>query len=36
VRQAWAAAIAGVPAAEYARSHAELRQAFEKFGGIRF
>jgi 3-oxoisoapionate-4-phosphate decarboxylase len=36
LRQAWAAAIAGVPAAEYARSHAELRQAFEKFGGIRF
>jgi 3-oxoisoapionate-4-phosphate decarboxylase len=36
LQQAWEAAMAGIPSAEYARSHAELRQAFEKFGDIRF
>jgi ribulose-bisphosphate carboxylase large chain len=30
--QAWQAAVAGVPLAEAARTHAELRQAIEKFG----
>jgi ribulose-bisphosphate carboxylase large chain len=32
LRQAWEAAVAGVPLAEFARSHKELRQAMEKFG----
>lgn len=31
LRQAWDAAIAGIPLVEYARDHAELRQALEKF-----
>ncbi len=30
--QAWQAAVAGVPLAEAARTHAELRQAIDKFG----
>jgi ribulose-bisphosphate carboxylase large chain len=32
IRQAWDAVTAGVPMAEAARSHAELRQALETFG----
>jgi len=32
LRQAWEAAIAGVPLEEYAAEHAELAQAIEKFG----
>jgi ribulose-bisphosphate carboxylase large chain len=32
IRQAWAAAVAGVPLAEYARDHRALRQALEHFG----
>ena len=32
LRQAWEAAAQGVPLAEYARSHPELRQAMEKYG----
>jgi ribulose-bisphosphate carboxylase large chain len=32
VRQAWDAAQAGIPLDEYAREHAELRQAMERFG----
>ncbi|MDX1980281.1 MAG: ribulose-bisphosphate carboxylase large subunit family protein [Bryobacteraceae bacterium] len=32
VRQAWEAAIAGVPIEQAARDHAELRRAMEKFG----
>ena len=31
LRQAWDAAVAGIPLDEYARDHAELRQALEKF-----
>ena len=31
IRQAWDAAVAGVPAADYARDHAELRQALAAF-----
>ena len=31
LRQAWEAAIAGVPLADAARAHAELRQALQKF-----
>lgn len=33
IRQAWEAALAGVPAAEYARSHSELAHALAAFGG---
>ena len=33
LRQAWDAAVAGVPLETYAESHAELRQSLEKFGG---
>lgn len=36
IRQAWAAALAGTPVQEYAKTHAELSQAFDKFGSIRF
>jgi ribulose-bisphosphate carboxylase large chain len=32
VRQAWDAALAGVPLADHARDHPELRQALERFG----
>ncbi|HEX8200942.1 MAG TPA: ribulose-bisphosphate carboxylase large subunit family protein [Isosphaeraceae bacterium] len=32
IRQAWEAALAGVPLAEYARDRVELRQALERFG----
>jgi ribulose-bisphosphate carboxylase large chain len=32
IRQAWEAALARVPLAEYAREHTELRQALERFG----
>jgi ribulose-bisphosphate carboxylase large chain len=32
LRQAWEAAVAEKPLAEYARDHVELRQAIEKFG----
>ena len=31
IRQAWEAAVAGVPVDQACREHAELRQAFEKF-----
>ena len=31
VRQAWEAALAGVPLDEFARGHVELRQALERF-----
>jgi ribulose-bisphosphate carboxylase large chain len=31
LRQAWEAAVAGVPLAEYAEKHPELRQALQKF-----
>jgi ribulose-bisphosphate carboxylase large chain len=31
LRQAWEAAVAGIPILEYARDRAELRQALEKF-----
>jgi ribulose-bisphosphate carboxylase large chain len=31
LRQAWEAAVAGMPAPEYARTHPELRQALDKF-----
>jgi ribulose 1,5-bisphosphate carboxylase large subunit-like protein len=33
VRQAWEAAVAGVPLELYARDHRELAQSIEKFGG---
>jgi ribulose-bisphosphate carboxylase large chain len=32
LHQAWEAAVTGVPLADYARHHQELRQALEKFG----
>jgi ribulose-bisphosphate carboxylase large chain len=32
LRQAWQAAIEGIPLDEYARTHSELRQQIEKFG----
>jgi ribulose-bisphosphate carboxylase large chain len=32
IQQAWEAAVRGVPLADYARDHAELRQTMEKFG----
>lgn len=32
IRQAWEAALAGIPQEDYARDHVELRQAREKFG----
>jgi ribulose-bisphosphate carboxylase large chain len=31
LRQAWEAAVAGVPLEEYAREHAELREALQRF-----
>jgi len=33
IRQAWEAAVAGTTLDEYARTHVELRQQIEKFGG---
>ena len=33
IRQAWEAAIAGVPLDEYSRDHSELHQALQKFAG---
>lgn len=33
VRQAWDAALAGVPLNDYATTHTELREAIEKYGG---
>jgi ribulose-bisphosphate carboxylase large chain len=33
LRQAWAAAVAGVPLEAYARDHRELREQLGKFGG---
>jgi ribulose-bisphosphate carboxylase large chain len=33
LRQAWEAATSGIPAATYARTHRELREALAKFGG---
>jgi 3-oxoisoapionate-4-phosphate decarboxylase len=35
VRQAWEAAVAGIPLDVYAREHAELAQSIAKFGGAR-
>jgi ribulose-bisphosphate carboxylase large chain len=32
IRQAWMAALAGIPLDEYAAHHVELRQSLEKFG----
>jgi ribulose-bisphosphate carboxylase large chain len=32
IQQAWDAAVAGIPVADYAATHAELRAALEKFG----
>ena len=34
IRQAWDGAAAGIPLAEHARNHVELRQAIEFFGGM--
>ncbi|OAP44272.1 ribulose 1,5-bisphosphate carboxylase [Sinorhizobium americanum] len=33
VRQAWEAAVAGIPLADYAKDHPELAQSLEKFSG---
>jgi ribulose-bisphosphate carboxylase large chain len=33
IQQAWEAAVRGIELAEYARTHEELRQTLEKFGG---
>jgi ribulose-bisphosphate carboxylase large chain len=33
VRQAWQAAVDGIPLDDYARTHPELRRSIEKFGG---
>ncbi|MBX3567956.1 MAG: ribulose-bisphosphate carboxylase large subunit family protein [Rhizobiaceae bacterium] len=33
VRQAWQAAVDGIPLDDYAKTHPELRQSIEKFGG---
>jgi ribulose-bisphosphate carboxylase large chain len=33
VRQAWEAAVSGVPLEDYARNHPELNQALQKFAG---
>lgn len=33
IRQAWEAAVVGIPLEEYARDRVELRQSLEKFGG---
>ena len=33
VRQAWEAAVAGIPLETYAREHPELAQSLQKFGG---
>lgn len=33
IRQAWEAAAAGITLEEYSRTHSELREAMEKFGG---
>jgi ribulose-bisphosphate carboxylase large chain len=35
VRQAWQAAVEDIPLADYAKSHPELRQSIETFGGGR-
>jgi ribulose-bisphosphate carboxylase large chain len=35
VRQAWEAAVAGIPLKTYARDHRELAQSIAKFGGIK-
>jgi ribulose-bisphosphate carboxylase large chain len=35
IRQAWEAAVAGIPLDTYAASHEELRAAQQKFGGMR-
>ena len=32
IRQAWEAAVAGVELAEYAKTHAKLRQSLDQFG----
>jgi ribulose-bisphosphate carboxylase large chain len=33
LRQAWGAAVAGIPLVDHARTHVELRQSIERFGG---
>ncbi len=35
IRQAWDAAVSGIDLREHARTHPELRQSIEKFGGAR-
>jgi ribulose-bisphosphate carboxylase large chain len=35
LREAWEAAVAGVPLEEYGREHAALRETLAKFGGLR-
>ncbi len=35
IRQAWEAAVAGIPLEQYAQDHVELRQTLEKFGKAR-
>ena len=35
VKQAWEAAVAGIPLAVYARDHRELAQSIAKFGGAK-
>jgi ribulose-bisphosphate carboxylase large chain len=33
IRQAWEAAVGGVPLLDYARTHAELREQLDRFEG---
>jgi len=33
LRQAWEAAVGGIPLADYAKRHEPLRQTLDKFGG---
>jgi ribulose-bisphosphate carboxylase large chain len=35
IRQAWEAAVQGIPLGAYAQSHRELREAIEKYGSLR-
>ncbi len=35
IQQAWEAAAQGIPLAEYAMDHEELRRSIEKFGACR-
>jgi ribulose-bisphosphate carboxylase large chain len=34
LREAWEAALAGIPADDYAQTHPALKRAIEKFGGM--